>query len=74
MMFGFLVMSFFSWIGISEQAHSIGSAYLGIVLFSIPLLLVKQVSISAFSAAGATKFPFYIKIAITLINPLLNLY
>lgn len=70
MMFGFFGYElFFSWIGISEQAHSIGSVYLGIVLFSMPLLLVKQVSISAFSAAGATKFPFYIKIAITLINP-----
>lgn len=63
---------FFSWIGISEQAHSIGSSYLGIVLFSVPLLLIKQVSISAFSAAGATKFPFYIKIGITLINPLIK--
>ncbi|TLD85006.1 MATE family efflux transporter [Helicobacter sp. MIT 11-5569] len=60
---------FFSWIGISSEAHSIGSAYLAIVLFSVPLLLIRQVSISAFSAAGATKFPFYIKIIITLINP-----
>ena len=38
----------------------------------MPLLLIKQVSISAFSAAGATKFPFYIKIVITLINPLVK--
>ncbi|WP_236033138.1 MATE family efflux transporter [Helicobacter turcicus] len=60
---------FFSWVGISSEAHNIGSAYLEIVLCSVPLLLIKQVSISAFSAAGATKFPFYIKIIITLINP-----
>ncbi|MCI5968806.1 MATE family efflux transporter [Helicobacter sp.] len=63
---------FFSWIGISNEAHEIGSAYLEIALFSVPLLLIKQVSISAFSAAGAAKFPFYIKVIITLINPFIK--
>lgn len=63
---------FFTWIGIESQAHEIGSNYLSIVLFSVPLLLIKQVSISAFSAAGATKLPFYIKIFITLLNPIVK--
>lgn len=64
--------TFFTWIGIESTAHSIGSEYLSIVLFSVPLLLIKQVSISAFSASGATKLPFYIKIFITLFNPLVK--
>lgn len=63
---------FFSWIGISNEAKEIGSSYLGLTLFTIPLLLIKQVSISSFSAAGATKIPFFIKIFITLINPILK--
>ncbi|WP_297810550.1 MATE family efflux transporter [uncultured Helicobacter sp.] len=64
--FGFEV--FFSWIGVDSNAHSIGREYLSVVLFSVPLLLIKQVSISAFSAAGATKLPFYIKVFITFLN------
>ena len=59
MLFAFLSFEvFFSWIGVDSNAHLIGSEYLSIVLFSVPLLLIKQVSISAFSAAGATKLPF----------------
>ncbi len=63
---------FFAWIGMESQAHTIGSEYLSIVLYCLPLLLLKQVSISAFSAAGATKLPFYIKIFITLLNPIVK--
>ena len=63
---------FFSWVGISDEARQIGHSYLAITLFSIPLLLIKQVSISAFSAAEATKIPFFIKIFITLFNPALK--
>ncbi len=62
--------SFFSWIGIAKEAYKIGCEYLEIALFSVPLLLTKQVAISAFSASGSTKFPFYIKIFITLVNPI----
>lgn len=73
MLFAFLSFEFFfSWIGVDSNAHLIGSEYLSIVLFSVPLLLIKQVSISAFSAAGATKLPFYIKIFITLLNLLVK--
>lgn len=63
---------FFLWVGVAEDARVVGNAYLNIVLCSIPLLLIKQVSISAFSSAGATKFPFYIKVGITIINPFLK--
>lgn len=63
---------FFGWVGISSEAREIGHSYLSLVLFSIPLLLIKQVSISAFSAAGATKIPLFIKIFITLFNPALK--
>ncbi|AWI33316.1 MATE family efflux transporter [Helicobacter apodemus] len=63
---------FFEWINISKQAQEIAYSYLSITLFSIPLLLIKQVSISAFSAAGATNIPFMIKIFITLLNPLIK--
>ncbi|TLD87006.1 MATE family efflux transporter [Helicobacter sp. MIT 05-5294] len=63
---------FFAWIGIDAHAHKIGSEYLEVLLFSLPLLLLKQVSISSFSAAGATKLPFYIKIFITMLNPIVK--
>ncbi|WP_181450985.1 MATE family efflux transporter [Helicobacter valdiviensis] len=60
--------TFFTWIGISKEAKELGDIYLSIILFSIPLLLIKQVSISAFSAAAYTKIPFIIKIFITFLN------
>lgn len=63
---------FFAWIGVDEFSQQIGDNFLQILLFGIPLLLIKQVVISAFSAAGATKIPFFIKIIITLINPFLK--
>lgn len=63
---------YFAWMGIAQDAREIGKEYLQIVLYSIPLLLIRQVSIASFSAAGATKIPFYIKIFITLFNPLLK--
>ncbi|CAM2774311.1 MATE family efflux transporter [Helicobacter burdigaliensis] len=60
--------TFFIWMGISQEAKMLGDIYLKITLFSIPLLLIKQVSISAFSAAAYTKIPFIIKIFITFLN------
>ncbi len=63
---------YFLWVGISKDAEILASAYLQVALFSIPFLMVRQVSISAFSAAGATKIPFFIKIFITTFNPFLK--
>lgn len=66
--FGF----FFDWIGITQEVKEIGDMYLKITLLSIPFLLIKQISISSFSAAGATIIPFVIKIFITLLNIILK--
>lgn len=73
----FLIALFFSWIypewiGLQTHALDLTYAYIQIIIFEIPILLLKLMLSSIFSATSNAKYPFYIKIFCTLFHIGLN--
>lgn len=64
--------AYFSWIGVDSTSQILGEIFTNIIIFMIPAILLKTVIVSAFSAIGDTKTPFFIKIFTTLLNLALN--
>lgn len=60
--------AFFNWVGVESEVMRLGKEYMNIALFSIAIILLRQVAISAFSAAGETLIPLIIKIFTIAIN------
>lgn len=67
-----LYSGYFRWIGVDETSQVLGEIFTNIIIFMIPAILLKTIIVSAFSAIGNTKTPFYIKIFTTLLNLILN--
>ena len=67
-----LYSSYFSWIGVDSTSQILGEIFTNIIIYMIPAVLVKTIIVSAFSAIGNTKTPFYIKIFTTFLNLALN--
>lgn len=63
--------AYFSWIGVDSAAQTLGEIFCEIMLFGIPALFAKTIIISAFSALGNTKIPFFTKVIITILNIIL---
>lgn len=67
-----LYSSYFSWIGVDSTSQILGEIFTDIIIYMIPAVMIKTIIVSAFSAIGNTKTPFFIKIFTTLLNLLLN--
>lgn len=63
---------YFYWIIDDETPRILGGIFTSIIIFNIPALLSKTTIISAFSAIGDTKTPFFIKIVTTIIDIVLS--
>ncbi len=64
--------NFYDFIGVSLEAKELGVPYLIAISLSFPALFSKVVFISALSACGDTRLPFFVKIVGSLLNILLN--
>lgn len=64
--------AYFDWIGADETSKILGETYIYIVLYSIPAFIAKVILVAAFTSIGDTQTPFIIKIAISIINIILN--
>ena len=67
-----LYSGYFSWIGVDSTSQILGEIFTNIIIFMIPAVMIKTIIVSAFSAIGNTKTPFFIKIFTTLLNLILN--
>ena len=67
-----LYSGYFSWIGVDSTSQILGEIFTNIIIYMIPAVMIKTIIVSAFSAIGNTKTPFFIKIFTTLLNLLLN--
>ncbi|MCD8567170.1 MAG: MATE family efflux transporter, partial [Geovibrio sp.] len=62
----------FNILGMSGEIEAIGSVYMKIYCFSIPVLFAQGVLYSSLNAYGKTKIPFYIGIFGNIVNFLLD--
>jgi putative MATE family efflux protein len=60
------------WFGTEPEVITLGSSYVTILTFMMPVIFVKMVFVTAFNAAKDTTTPFYIKLVSIMINIFLN--
>ncbi|WP_022849706.1 MATE family efflux transporter [Limisalsivibrio acetivorans] len=72
-LFGLTKAAFlFNMLGIKGEVAAIGSSYMSIFSFTVPLLFMQGVLYSSLNAYGKTKLPFYIGIFGNIVNTILD--
>lgn len=62
------IKNYVIWMGLIPLTAELTREFLYISIFLVPIFIIKNVIVSAFSAVGNTKIPFYVKISMTLVN------
>lgn len=68
----FSANAFYGWMGVEEEVASLGRAYVSILTFMMPFILLKYVFVTALNATGDTTTTMYVKIASIVMNISLN--
>lgn len=59
---------YIKWMKLIPQTAILTKDFLSISIYLVPLFLLKNIIVSAFSAIGNTKIPFYVKIFLSILN------
>ncbi|MCH9812563.1 MAG: MATE family efflux transporter [Epsilonproteobacteria bacterium] len=68
----FLAPKLFIWFDTAPEVITLGSAYVSILTYMLPFVFIKLVFVTALTASGDTKTPFYIKLGSIMVNVFLN--